>query len=70
MLNNNDNFKLTRRETHVLHLLSEGLTCKQISKILDVAQTTVTTHVERMKFKLEVRNSIELIYITSKLGLV
>ncbi len=61
---------LTVRETQVLQLLSEGYTCKQIADILQIAETTVKTYKERMKSKFEVQNCIELIYITSKLGLV
>ena len=61
---------LTTRETQVLQLLSEGQTCKQISMILEIAETTVKTYLERMKSKYEVHNCNELIYIATKLGLI
>ncbi|MFC2098639.1 response regulator transcription factor [Bacteroidota bacterium] len=66
----NDTFQLTTRETQVLQLLSEGNTCKQISEILQIAETTVKTYKERMKLKFEVHNCTELVYIAAKLGLV
>ncbi len=69
MISQSHSFQLTSREKHVLHLLAEGHTFNQISYILGIAQTTVITHVERMKSKLEVCNSVELIYITAKIGL-
>jgi len=65
-----DYCQLTIRETQVLQLLSEGFTFKQISEILQIAQTTVKTYVERMKSKFDVQNCNELIYITAKLGII
>ncbi len=70
MSHKSDFCHLTARESQVLQLLSEGQTCKQIADILQIAETTVKTYVERMKDKFDVHNCNELIYITSKLGLV
>ena len=70
MIAKDSQFHLTTREIQVLGLLAEGQTCKQISNVLQIAQTTVTTYVERMKSKLDVRNSTELIYVTAKIGII
>jgi DNA-binding CsgD family transcriptional regulator len=65
-----DHYRLTPRELQVLQLLGMGQTCKQIALTLQIAETTVTTYVERMKTRFEVHNCNELIYVTSKLGLI
>ncbi len=65
-----DGIKVTKRENQVLQLLSEGKTCKEIAVILKIAESTVITYIKWLKQKLNVNNSIELIYIASKLGIV
>ncbi len=70
MLIETSNFNLTRREKHVLHLLAEGQTCKQISEILQIAESTIKTYKKRLKSKLDVSSSLEMIYVASKVGLI
>ena len=63
-------FQLTPREIEILILLAEGQTCRKISEVFNIAQSTVVTHVEKMKKKCGVRNTVKLIHITSKLGII
>ena len=70
MSTNPDHFHLTPREIQVLQLLSEGQACRQISENLQVAETTIKTHKKRIKSKLDVSNSLEMIYVATKVGLI
>ena len=46
---------LTRREAEVLFRLTRGETDKEIAQVLGMRPTTARTHVERIRFKLQVR---------------
>ncbi|EAY30866.1 response regulator transcription factor [Microscilla marina] len=62
----NPQVKLTKREKEVLALIGKGMTTKEISKQLFIADTTVETHRRNLIDKLEVKNSKELILYVAK----
>jgi DNA-binding NarL/FixJ family response regulator len=62
--------RISQRELQVLELLAEGYSCRGISETLSIAETTVKTHKKNLKLKLEVKRTTELIYLTSKMGLI
>lgn len=53
---------LTRREEEIFHLLGEGKSRKDIAALLNINQSTVGTHFENMKMKLELDNLTELVH--------
>lgn len=55
---------LSAREREVLHLVSQGLTSRVVSRRLGIGARTVETHRERLKNKLGVRNTAGLIRYT------
>jgi len=52
---------LTAREREVLFLRTEGYTLEQISKTLQIAETTAKTHLQNIHRKLGVSTQAELI---------
>lgn len=52
---------ISKKEKAVIVLLCEGYEYKEISKELDISPRTVETYVERLMFKLRVRNRMALI---------
>lgn len=52
---------LTDREQHVLGLLANGLSNKEIARELDISTRTVETHRRNLKQKLNTRSTAELI---------
>ena len=62
--------KLTKRETDVLTLIGKGLTTKQMSQQLEIADSTIETHRRNLIDKLGVNNSKELILYAIKNGYV
>jgi len=62
--------KLSNREKEVLKLLAQGLTTKRIGDLLNISTTTVVTHCENLKHKLESKNRIELIYKSMRQNLI
>ncbi len=56
----------SNREIEVLELLAKGLTTKRIGDLLNISTTTVVTHCENLKQKLNSKNRIELIYKSMK----
>jgi two-component system, LuxR family, response regulator FixJ len=53
--------KLSRRERQVLYYLSEGMTSKQVSGILNLSTRTVEAHRANILNKLDVKNLVELL---------
>ena len=45
--------EITLREHEVLQFLASGKTIKEIAELLFIAETTVTTHREKLKEKLD-----------------
>lgn len=57
----NPNSPLTKRETEILQLISEGKTYTQISEELFISKETSKTHIKNIYFKLEVKCKSEAI---------
>ena len=51
---------LTNRELEVFEMIGRGLTTKEISEQLNLSAKTIGTYRERIKEKLNIRNSSEL----------
>lgn len=62
--------QLSERELQVLCLIAEGLTSKEISGELHIAEATVNTHRRSLLNKLEVPNEKHLVRYAIKQGLV
>lgn len=62
--------KLTRREQEVLKLIAEEYTTQEIANKLFLSPKTVETHRQNLMLKLEAKNSIGLVKIALKKGLV
>jgi DNA-binding NarL/FixJ family response regulator len=60
---------LTPREQSVLSRLAEGMTNREIADALNIAETTVKTHLQNILEKLHVRNRLEAAAVAFKLGL-
>ena len=52
---------LTRQEIHVLDLLSQGYTNEDVARALNIAVSTVSSHVQHILKKLQVRNRVEAV---------
>jgi DNA-binding CsgD family transcriptional regulator len=52
---------LTRQEIYVLELLSQGYTNEAVARTLNIAASTVSSHVQHILKKLQVRNRVEAI---------
>ena len=61
---------LTPRELEVLRLVARGLSNRDISLQLFVAETTVKFHVANIMRKLEVTRRSEAVYVASQLGAI
>ena len=61
---------LTQRELEVLRLLARGLSNRDISQRLFIAETTVKFHVANIMRKLEVTRRSEAVYVASQLGAI
>lgn len=55
----NPNSPLTKRETEILQLISEGKTYTQISEELFISKETSKTHIKNIYYKLQVRSKSE-----------
>ena len=57
---------LTPREEQIAESYAAGLTCKEIATELDLAPSTVRSHLESIYRKLEVSNKVELFQLVSQ----
>jgi len=60
-----ENFNLTTRETEILQALSEGMSNKEMSLKLFISVETVKSHVKNIYKKLDVKNRVEAVRLTS-----
>lgn len=63
-------FVLSERERHVLELLAQGLTNKQIAAQLDIQLSTVKQYASHVFSKLKVKNRAEAVASALRLGLI
>jgi len=61
---------LTDRQAHILKLVSQGFSSREISEKLSVSYYTVTTHIKNIYGKLQVNSRTEALYEAGKLGLL
>jgi DNA-binding CsgD family transcriptional regulator/tetratricopeptide (TPR) repeat protein len=64
-----ESFGLTRRETQVLVLVTEGRTNRQIGRELFITEKTASLHVSRILAKLGVASRVEAAAVAHRLGL-
>jgi DNA-binding NarL/FixJ family response regulator len=67
---NGDEHKLTPRQRHVLRLLADGLSAKQIAADLAISPRTVEFHKYQMMESHGFHNSAELVHFAIKHGIV
>jgi DNA-binding NarL/FixJ family response regulator len=63
-------YNFSRRETEVLHLLSEGLTTSEIAEKLFTSKRTIETHRQNMLEKSQARNAAALIRLAMSQGVL
>ncbi len=61
---------LSRRELEVLRLIAEGLSAPAIAARLQLGTTTVRTHCQRLRDKLEAKDRAQLVYRAMRLNLL
>jgi PAS domain S-box-containing protein len=61
---------LTRRETEILKLISQGMTDKEIGECLHISAKTVKTHRNNLHRKLHQKNTASLVHFAFETGLV
>lgn len=54
-------YKLSRRETEIIHLIKEGIQNKEIAQMLNLSKQTIETHRKNIHLKLQVSSRIELV---------
>ncbi|HEY4032461.1 MAG TPA: LuxR C-terminal-related transcriptional regulator [Ktedonobacteraceae bacterium] len=60
--------ELTKREHQILHLVSEGLTNREIAQRLQVSVDTVKTHMHRIMQKLGVKDRVQAVAVAYRNG--
>ncbi|HSU62705.1 MAG TPA: response regulator transcription factor [Burkholderiales bacterium] len=61
---------LSTRERSVVHLMSNGLSNKEIARHLCIAPETVKSHAKNIFWKLTVRSRAQAVYRAAALGLI
>ncbi len=64
-----DQAYLTPREQSLLSRLAQGMTNREIARAMNIAETTVKTHLKNILEKLHARNRLEAASIALRLGL-
>jgi DNA-binding NarL/FixJ family response regulator len=67
-LSNPKEYRLTRRQSQMLGCLIEGLSNKEISECLDLAEGTVKVHIAAVYQVLRVRNRREAVAVAGQIG--
>jgi DNA-binding NarL/FixJ family response regulator len=68
--NSEEASSLTKRETEVLGLIARGLKVAEVAQTLNLANSTVVTHIKAIYRKLEISNRAEAALHASRLGLL
>lgn len=63
-------YKLTKRELEILRHISTGATDRELAEIFSISSRTAGNHRSNLLHKLNVKNSIELVAVAIKTGLV
>lgn len=58
------------RAIEIISLLAEGYVAKEIADQLDISLSTVNDHIERAKRKVNARNSVELVAMATRSGII
>ncbi|HKK39069.1 MAG TPA: response regulator transcription factor [Cryomorphaceae bacterium] len=66
----NENIALTEREKEVLECLYKGSSTKEIAEELFISHHTVDSHRKNLIHKFEAKNSVHLIYLALKQGIL
>lgn len=66
----NNPFGLTDKEIQIIQFISEGLTSKQISKILGIKADSIRVHRKKIYSKMDVSSSVELIIKSIESGII
>lgn len=61
---------LTNREKEIIQLASNGLSSKEIAKTIGISKKTVEAHLRASRNKLEARNTVNLISIAHRSGII
>lgn len=61
--------EISPRETDIITELCSGLGVKEIANKLNLSQSTVSTHLIHIRFKLGAKNSFEVIKIANEMGI-
>lgn len=56
-----EKYKLSKRESEIIHLIKEGILNKDIAELLSLSIATVETHRKNIHLKLNVNSRVELI---------
>jgi DNA-binding CsgD family transcriptional regulator len=62
--------RLSKRELEIINHICGGKTTLEIAKILNLSKHTVESHRTNIFSKLDVRNSIELVALAFKVGII
>jgi DNA-binding NarL/FixJ family response regulator len=65
-----NNRRLTAREHEILQYISRGYTYAELSRYLNIGQTTVLTHVRNIYSKLSVHSKTEAVFEARQMGLI
>jgi two-component system nitrate/nitrite response regulator NarL len=68
--NRDDRPHLTKREREILTLLANGYTTPQIAKQIQLATSTIRTHLRNIYKKLDVKGQVGAVAVALRLGLI
>lgn len=62
-------YKLSRRETEIIHLIKDGVQNREMAEMLNLSQQTIETHRKNIHLKLQVSSRIELVNLAHEMNL-